>query len=47
VANQNSIISQLSMGTWEVVGTCIFVVVVGVVVGVAGSAFAVRRFLDV
>jgi hypothetical protein len=30
-----------------VAGTCILVAVVGVVVGVAGSAFAVRRFLDV
>ena len=47
VANQHSIISELSMGTWEVASTCIFVVVVGVVVGVVGSAFAVRRFLDV
>ena len=31
----------------EVVGTCILVSVVGIVVGVVGSAFAVRRFLDV
>jgi len=42
-----SIWSQMAMGGWEVAGTCIVVVVVGVVVGVAGSAFAVRRFLDV
>jgi hypothetical protein len=30
-----------------VAGTCILVAVVGVAVGVIGSAFAVRRFLDV
>jgi len=35
------------MGGWEVASTCILVGVVGVVVGVVGSAFAVRRFLDV
>lgn len=42
-----SIWSQMSMGGGQVAWTCIVVVVVGVVVGVAGSAFAVRRFLDV
>jgi len=47
VANQSSLIAQMSMGGWEVAGTCILVAVVGVVVGVVGSAFAVRRFLDV
>jgi cell division transport system permease protein len=46
-ANQASIIAQMSLGGWEVAGTCIVVAVVGVVVGVVGSAFAVRRFLDV
>jgi cell division transport system permease protein len=46
-ANSNSIIAQMSLGGWEVAGTCILVAVVGVVVGVLGSAFAVRRFLDV
>ncbi|MGO8872761.1 MAG: cell division protein FtsX [Acidimicrobiales bacterium] len=46
-ANQGNIIAQMSLGGWEVAGTCILVAVVGVVVGVAGSAFAVRRFLDV
>jgi cell division transport system permease protein len=46
-ANQGSIIAQMSLGGWEVAGTCILVAVVGVVVGVVGSAFAVRRFLDV
>ncbi len=46
-ANQSSIIAQMSLDGWEVAGTCILVAVVGVVVGVVGSAFAVRRFLDV
>ena len=46
-ANSGSIIAQMSLGGWEVAGTCILVGVVGVVVGVVGSAFAVRRFLDV
>ncbi len=46
-ANQGSIIAQMSLGGWEVAGTCILVALVGVVVGVVGSAFAVRRFLDV
>ena len=46
-ANSSSIIAQMSLGGWQVAGTCILVAVVGVVVGVAGSAFAVRRFLDV
>ena len=42
-----SIFAQMHMGLAEVAGTCIFVAVVGVFVGVAGSALAVRRFLDV
>ena len=46
-ANQGNIIAQMSLGGWEVAGTCILVAVVGIVVGVVGSAFAVRRFLDV
>ena len=47
VANQNNLIAQMSMGGWEVAATCILVGLVGVIVGVVGSAFAVRRFLDV
>ena len=46
-ANSNSIIHQMSVSGWEVFGTCLLVSVVGVGVGVIGSAFAVRRFLDV
>jgi cell division transport system permease protein len=47
VANQSNLIAQMSMGAWEVAATCILVALVGIVVGVAGSALAVRRFLDV
>ncbi len=46
-ANQGNIIAQMSLGGWEVAGTCILVALVGIVVGAVGSAFAVRRFLDV
>ena len=46
-ADSNSIIHQMSLNGWEVFGTCLLVSVVGVGVGVIGSAFAVRRFLDV
>ncbi|MGD0881997.1 MAG: permease-like cell division protein FtsX [Acidimicrobiales bacterium] len=46
-ADANSIIHQMSLTGWEVFGTCLLVSVVGVGVGVVGSAFAVRRFLDV
>lgn len=45
--NANNIIVQMSLNGWEVAGTCILVGLVGVVVGALGSAFAVRRFLDV
>jgi cell division transport system permease protein len=46
-AGNQSIIASMSVPGWEVIGTCIVVAVVGVGVGVTGSAFAVRRFLDV
>jgi cell division transport system permease protein len=46
-ATSNSIIAQMSLSGWEVFGTCLLVSVVGIGVGVVGSAFAVRRFLDV
>jgi cell division transport system permease protein len=45
--NQGSIIAQMSLSGWEVAGTCMLVAIVGIGVGVVGSAFAVRRFLDV
>ncbi len=47
VDSANSIVAQMSLTGWEVFGTCLLVSVVGIGVGVIGSAFAVRRFLDV
>ncbi len=44
---QQSILHQMAVSGWNVLGTCIVVGIVGVGVGVIGSAFAVRRFLDV
>jgi cell division transport system permease protein len=46
-ATSTSIVAQMSLTGWEVFGTCLLVSVVGIGVGVIGSAFAVRRFLDV
>jgi len=46
-AGDTNIIHQMSLSGWEVFFTCLLVSVVGVGVGVIGSAFAVRRFLDV
>ena len=38
---------QFSVNTGEVVGTGLFLIIVGMVVGAVGSAIAVSRFLDV
>lgn len=46
-ASNQSIIASMSVPGWEVIGTCLVVAAVGIGVGVLGSAFAVRRFLDV
>jgi cell division transport system permease protein len=46
-AGDTNIIHQMSLSGWEVFFTCLLVSMVGVGVGVVGSAFAVRRFLDV
>ena len=46
-AGSSSIIQQMALSGWEVFFTCLLVSLVGVGVGVIGSAFAVRRFLDV
>ncbi len=46
-ASANSIVAQMSLTGWEVFGTCLLVSLVGIGVGAIGSAFAVRRFLDV
>lgn len=44
---QNTLGNQLLPPTSDVVGTGVFVLLAGAVIGAVGSAFAVRRFLDV
>jgi cell division transport system permease protein len=44
--NQNSVLYQMRMPAGEVVVTNVVVVLVGLLVGTLGSAFAIRRFLD-
>ena len=39
--------NEFHLSTQDVVGTSIVVVAVGVLIGSIGSAFAIRRFLDV
>jgi cell division transport system permease protein len=46
-AADSNIFHQMALSGWEVFFTCLLVSLVGVGVGVIGSAFAVRRFLDV
>jgi cell division transport system permease protein len=46
-SNPNAVLTQMRMTGWEVFGTQLVVVVVGVLIGSAGSAVAIRRFLDV
>lgn len=43
----NAVLTQMRLTGWEVVGTDAIVVLVGVIIGSAGSALAIRRFLDV
>ena len=38
--------TNLVVPSSELFGIVLFVIIVGIVIGVAGSAFAVRRFLD-
>ena len=38
---------EFAVSTSEVIGTGIFLIVVGMIVGALGSAIAVSRFLDV
>jgi cell division transport system permease protein len=45
--NPNSVLYQMRMPITEVIVTNILVVVVGLLVGTLGSAFAIRRFLEV
>ncbi len=50
LANPNTpdaVLTQMRLDGWEVFGTVVVVVAVGVVIGTIGSALAIRRFLDV
>ena len=46
-SHQLQLVDQLVVSSREVVGTGIFILFVGALVGAVGSAFAVRRFLEV
>jgi len=46
-ANPEAVLTQMRLSGWEVFGTQAVVVIVGVLIGTAGSAIAIRRFLDV
>jgi cell division transport system permease protein len=43
----SNIFTAMHMSGWEVLGTNIVVVLVGMLIGTVGSAIAIRRFLDV
>jgi cell division transport system permease protein len=45
--NPNAVLTQMRLSGWEVVGTDAVIVAVGVLIGSAGSALAIRRFLEV
>jgi cell division transport system permease protein len=46
-ANPGAVLTQMRMSGWNVFGTDAVVIIIGVVIGSAGSAAAIRRFLDV
>jgi cell division transport system permease protein len=46
-ANSQSLVTEMRLTGWEVFATDVVVVVIGALIGAVGSAFAVRRFLDV
>ncbi len=46
-ADPNAVLTQMRMSGWEVFGTTGVVVLLGAVIGSAGSVIAIRRFLDV
>lgn len=46
-ADPTSLLSEMRLSGWHVVGTDLVVIFVGGTIGALGSAFAVRRFLDV
>ncbi len=45
--NPGSVLTQMRLSGWEVFGTEAVVVCIGMLIGSAGSAIAIRRFLDV
>jgi cell division transport system permease protein len=45
--NPGSVLTQMRMSGWNVFGTDAVVVIIGVLIGAAGSAAGIRRFLDV
>jgi cell division transport system permease protein len=47
VTNSNTILGQFRVSSADVVGTGLFILLMGAVVGAVGSAIAVSRFLDV
>jgi cell division transport system permease protein len=46
-SNSQSLVTQMRLTGWEVFATDVVVVLIGALIGALGSAFAVRRFLDV
>jgi cell division transport system permease protein len=46
-SSNSSVLAQMRLTGWELVGTDAVVIVIGVVIGSVGSAIAIRRFLDV
>lgn len=46
-ADPTSLLAEMRLSAWHVFGTDLVVVIVGGAIGALGSAFAVRRFLDV
>ena len=43
----NAVLTQIRLTGWEVFWTDVVVVILGIAIGSAGSAIAIRRFLDV
>ena len=46
-SNPNSVLNQMRLSGWQIFGTDLVLVVLGVLIGAGGSAIAIRRFLDV
>lgn len=46
-STSGSVLAQMRMTGWEVFGTDVVVVIIGIIIGTGGSALAISRFLDV